>query len=285
VVQAAVQRHAFAQSNRDAAQARYDAQLTGINDVTRAELELATAERELTNARGAQQTAELQLEFLLNTPITQPLQTPVELEDAAGHTAFQPEALLRIAEQRRLDLASARSRADALEAWATEALLRIAPAVSANAQYRATNEAGFSGKSTTWSIGAVLSWTLFDGGAWMADRSERLSTAKAADYQALEIARKIRVDIRSAIVGLTNAQAALKQSGVALDAARKNASETSELYKQGLTSALASADANVRLFEAEVAFAGANYAVMAAYLDMRHICGLEPLGDVDPTRP
>ena len=283
VARAADQRQSFAQSNLDAARARYDAQLVGINDVTRAELELATAERERTVARGASQTAELQLEFLLNAPLDRQLDPPVELERAAEQMNFDPEQLARIAEERRLDLAAFRARANALHATATEALLRVTPALTASAQYRATNEAGFSGQSTTWSVGAVLSWTLFDGGAWMADRSERLSLARAADYQAEETERRIHVDIRSALVVLANARAARNQSAVALDAARKNATESNALYKQGLATALAAADANVRLFEAEVAHAGAYYNLMAAFLATRHITGLDPLEDSLPT--
>ena len=280
VLQAAQQRHAYAESNREAAHARYAAQIVGVNDVTRADLELATAERELTNARGARETASLQLEFLVNADIQQALEQPVELQSSAEHASFDASALLRVAREHRPDLLAAQARANAQHAYALEALLRLAPAVSANAQYRATNEAGLSGKSTSWYVGATLSWNVFDGGLWVADRNERVSNARAADYQAQEIMRKVRVDIRSALVALTNAQAALKQSSVALEAARKNAAESTELYKQGLASALEAADANVRLFEAEVGYASANYNVIAAFLGIRQVVGIEPFDDI-----
>jgi outer membrane protein TolC len=79
-------------------------------------------------------------------------------------------------------------------------------------------------------------------------------------------------------VELRNAQAALKQSELATEQARKNAEETAILYRQGLSTALAVSDAALRLFEAEVSLARTRYSLGVALLDLRAAVGLDPLG-------
>jgi outer membrane protein TolC len=88
----------------------------------------------------------------------------------------------------------------------------------------------------------------------------------------------VGVDIQRARVELTNAQAALRQGELAAAQARRNAEETSILYRQGLATALAVADASLRLFEAEVALARTRYVLGVALLDLRAAVGLDPLG-------
>ncbi len=77
---------------------------------------------------------------------------------------------------------------------------------------------------------------------------------------------------------LANQRAALKQSAVALEIARRNSTQTNELYRQGLASALQVADANVSLFEAEVAYAQQRYGLVIAYLNIESAIGLDSFG-------
>jgi outer membrane protein TolC len=64
-------------------------------------------------------------------------------------------------------------------------------------------------------------------------------------------------------------------------AARRNAEETSALYREGLASALELADANQRLFEAEVAEVTARYRMALAYLALREARGDAPVGSLE----
>jgi outer membrane protein TolC len=84
--------------------------------------------------------------------------------------------------------------------------------------------------------------------------------------------------VRNALVSLSSQRAALKEAEVAREVAQKNAAETTELYRQGLASALEAADANVRLFEAEVAVVGQRYGLGLAYLNFEAAVGLDPFG-------
>lgn len=283
MMEAAERRLEFARRNLDAAKARFDAQLVSVNDVTRADLERATAEREQTNAKNQFDLARLNLGFLLNITFDHELARPDQLLETAATVAMEYTQGVAEARERSPELQAAYARFDAQQAFATEALMRILPSISATAQYRVTNEAGFTGRSSTWFTGATLTWNLFDGGAWIADREERVALTQAAEHNVRQLERRIEVDVQSGIVALQNARAAVQQSRVALEAARKNAGETSELYRQGLASALEAADANVRLFEAEVNHAREENAVAIAYLSFRATIGLYPF-DKDETR-
>ena len=86
------------------------------------------------------------------------------------------------------------------------------------------------------------------------------------------------MDVRNALVSLSSAHAALKEADVAHEVAQRNAVETGQLYGQGLASALEAADANVSLFEAEVALVNERYAVALAYLNFEASLGLDPFG-------
>jgi outer membrane protein TolC len=280
VLRAAQQRLDYADQNFKASRARYEAQLVSVNDVTRAELEYATAEKGVTSAHGAVETARLQLELLLGMKIEGLLENPEQLLSQAEAPPPGAEQLILEAGERRQDLQALRWHARAQHASASEPTMRWLPSLSFNGQYRFTNESGFSGRKTTWSLSIASSWTIFDGFARIADYKQRKALAAIADLDVQAALRKVEVDVRSALVTLANQQASLKQAAVALDVARKNAVETTELYRQGLTGALQAADANVSLYEAEVDFIRERYGLAMAFLNLRLAIGLDPFGNM-----
>lgn len=278
VVQAAERRGKFAQTNLQDARARFEAGLVSSNDVTRAELELATAEREAARAEGDLEAAYLELGNLLNTEIRGPLQVPQQLLDSATAATAVGADAVELARTRRLDLAATARIAAAQRAFAEEPARRIFPILGLNGQLRTTNEAGLSGRQNDGFLSLNLAWPLFDGGDREAERAERLALYRAAELELSQLQRQVELELRSAGVAVASEQASLKQAIVAVKAARKNAEETSELYRQGLASALEVADASVRLFEAEVAEARARFELALAFLDLRAASGLDPHG-------
>lgn len=282
VLNAAQKRLDLAKKNLDAAQARYDAQLVSVNDVTRAQLEYATAERNIIQAQGDVLSARLQLEFLLDQKITSELTIPETLLAEAETPAIVSDTVIPMAQKQRLDLRSMQWHAQALHAAKAEPVLRWLPSLAFSGSYRITNESGLSGKNASWSVGLNLNWTIFDGMSRMAEYTEKKALAKIADLDLQAGERSVELQVRDAQVTLTNQQASLKQAAVAHDVAGKNASETSELYRQGLTGALQAADANVRLYEAEVEWIRARYGLAIAFLNLRLSLGLDPFGNSQP---
>jgi outer membrane protein TolC len=280
VLEATKDRYEYAKQAYDAAKARYSAGLVGINDVTRAELEFATAEMGITQVQGQVETTYLQLGYLLDDPstATKKLKIPEFLLQAAEEKSLEAEPLIAQAQDRRLDLNSLRYRAQAQHALTLEPTLRWFPSLSLNAQYRYTNEAGLTGRSTNWNAGLTLTWALFDGFARNADYSEQKSLAYLADLDVQAGQRQVDLEVREALVSLTNQRASLKQANIANEIAKRNAKEIAELYRQGLASALQVADANVSLFEAEVTLVQERYGLAIAYLNLEAALGLDPFG-------
>ncbi|NOK02742.1 MULTISPECIES: TolC family protein [Myxococcus] len=278
VYRAAEQRLAFARQSLQDASARAKAGLASSNDVTRAELEAASAEVQMSNARNAAQTTRLELGFLLVSSVKGTLASPDALLSDASRPLQAHASLADGALDRRPDILAARLRVDALEESAKEPLARLLPTLGASATYRLTNEAGFNGRTGDGFLGVNLIWNFFDGGERYAERRERVALAKAAELQVQATTRRVDVDIEQARVALENAQAALAQSDLAVRTARQNAEEQGILYRQGLSTALTVADASLRQFEAEVAYAQSRFALGVALLGLRAAVGLDPLG-------
>jgi outer membrane protein TolC len=280
VQEASARRFTFAGQNLEAAKARFAAGLASVNDVTRAELEYATAEVGMTQVKGQVETSILQLGYLLDAPeaVRDRLVVPEFLIEAASAEAANTEALVDEALARRLDIGSLRWQASSRRALAKVPLLGWIPSLSASGQYRMTNEASFNNRTWNWNIGATLNWTLFDGLARFADAREQKALARLADLDVQAATRRVDVEVRESLVSLENQRASLKQATAAHEVAKKNAAETTELYRQGLASALEVADANVSLFEAEVALVQERYGLGVAFLNLEAALGLDPFG-------
>jgi len=284
VLEAARHRYNYAKQAFDAARARYSAGLVGVNDVTRAELEVATAELGITQSKGQVDTTYLQLGYLLDEPdmAKRRLQVPDDLLKSAEERAIPVTGLIEAAQERRLDLGSLRSYAMAQHALTLSSTLRWLPSLALTGQYRYTNEAGLTGRATNWNVGATLSWALFDGFYRNSEYSEYKALANVADLNVKANMRQVEVQVREALVSLENQRAVYRQASVAHQVAVKNATEIAELYRQGLASALQVADANVALFEAEVGFVRERYGLGVAYLNLEAALGLDPFGK-EPT--
>lgn len=278
VRRAADERRTLAQQALGDARARFEAGLTGSNDVTRADLERTTAELAAVRADGVEKAARLHLGFLIDDTIAGPLDVPENLFADAVAPVGESDSLALGAPERRPDVAAARYSAEALHASAQEASFRAIPDLGFTGEYRVAHETGFEGRTDEWFLGLGLNWVPYDGGERGADHDERNALATAADLDVRQDERLASLEVRTALVALASEQAAIEQAGAAVEAARKNSTEISELYRQGLASALEVVDAGVSLFEAEVDQVRARLGLALAFLDLRAALGFDPLG-------
>jgi outer membrane protein TolC len=278
VLLAAERRRDFAQTNLDDVRARFEAGLVSSNDVTRAELELATAVRGLAESRGDVQASRVDLENLLKADV-EALAPPVSLLDAADDAPLAGESAVAEAQARRGDIAARRARVEALRAFADEPRARFFPSVLFNAQTRNVNDGPITNRNNEGFVGVSFAWPVFDAGLRGADRAERTANVRGAELQLELELRDVERQMRSAAVQLTTEQASLREAAAAVRAARKNTDETNILYREGLASALELADATQRLFEAEVAEVTARYRMAVAYLSLREASGVAAVGE------
>jgi len=285
VLEASKHRCDYARQNLEAARARYAAGLVSVNDVTRAELELASAEMSVIQGQGRTETTAIQFGNLLNDreAAKRKLVAPEFLISADSGRFDDTETMIAEAQIRRLDLNALRWRAKAQQALLLQPTLAWFPSLSFATRATYTNEAGLTGRNWNWNLGLTLSWSIFDGFLRNAEYREQNALAKIADLDVKAALRGVEIDVREARVSLASQKAALNQAQVALEVARKNAAETSELYRQGLATALEVADATVRLFEAEVAQVGQRFNLGISFLNLEAALGLDPFGK-EPVR-
>jgi outer membrane protein TolC len=278
VLEAANRRRDFALESLEDARARFDAGLVSSNDVTRAELDLANAELEVSRSQASVATAYLSLGGLLATDVEGPLSVPIALlELAAAQTPRLPETTFDEALDRRFDFQAGLLGVEAAREFSKEPALRYVPSLDLAGTYRTTNESGFSGRDHDESASLTMTWSLYDGGEGLAERAERLSLLRAAELEVSRRSRNIEVEIRQAAVLLASEQASIRQAETAVRAARRNSVESFELYREGLATALERSVATVQLFEAEVSEVRARYTLALAFLNLRAAKGLDPL--------
>jgi outer membrane protein TolC len=269
---AAARRASVAEATVSDAAIRRDAGLAALNDVTRSELELASARLASTQAESAVRATRLALGHLLATPVDGPLVEPALPQPAAPDAA----ALERQALAARADLAALAARAEALRWLAREPRLRILPSLDFRGTYRYTNETGLSGREGDWNLAAILTWELFDGGERGAVAGIRDAQYREAALAADALRRQIGLEVRSALTDLETAGAALGQAEVQARVASQNAEEVSERFANGLATALERADAAVAAFEAEAGLELQRFFLRLAELALQRALGVDP---------
>jgi outer membrane protein TolC len=283
VVQAAQRLLDLAKANLADAQARAKAQLASTNDVTRAQIDVSNASREMELDKGSLEAAYVQLSFVVNAAIAPTASGALVVPDATLRAAQEglPETtkLVRLGLDRRPDLLALRHAAGAAHDFASEPLLRLVPTLGVQGTATATtNPPPTTGRWNDESVTATLTWTLYDAGVRYADKHSRDAQAGIADLTFDTLVRSVDAQVRSTVAQLAASQAAFHAAEQAVTAAGQSVEETTILYRQGLAKAIELVDANDSRFAAEVNYASAQYQMAQAYLNLRQALGLDPLG-------
>jgi outer membrane protein TolC len=279
VVQAAQRKLDTAKADVADTDAQARAQLVSTNDVTRAQIGLASSVRELASDQGNLDTAYVQLALVLNTKVAPGLEVPTALLDAGARPLPAVDGLVAASLARRPDLAARKDTALAAHDFAREPRMRWLPSFGLVGQLVVSSTGDHD---VTGTAALTASWTIFDAGTRSADARSRDASAAIADLTAVSMARTVESQVRTAAASLQSAQQALAAARDAMTAARKSADETAILYHQQLAKAIELLDANEQRFAAEVNFAVAQFSVASAYLALRQAMGLDPLGEQLP---
>ncbi|HEU4407583.1 MAG TPA: TolC family protein [Polyangiaceae bacterium] len=286
VLEAALRRRERAEANLANARARAEAQLASTNDVTRAQLEFATANREVGNARGGVERGYLQLGYLVGAPVRGPLAPPDGTTQAAELFAGSPAALVNAALGRRPDVRAQHHRVEAARFAAAEPNYRFVPQLSLAAQSRVSPDPTFT--SDRWhdeTLSLNLSWPIWDAGVRDGDRRSREAQAEIAALDERLLRRGVGVEVGAALASLKAAREAYQAAGEGVEAARRNVEEAEILYRQGLARGLELVTATAQRFEAEVGLATTKLNMEQAYLELRFAVGLSPTDETPVTLP
>jgi outer membrane protein len=242
------------------------------NDVLRAQLGLATAELRLIQAKGGVTLARGRLATLMGRPP----ETAIDPVDIAGGPAAQamiaPAQAEEVAVGQRLEIKEIATRIDQATAGTRLAKSKFVPQVNALANYTRQTSSLF-GLPKAWFIGATASWDLWEGGSTYYGISE----SKAQLAQAQEARRKaedmIRLDVRSAHVGVTTAMEALEVAGSAVASAEENFRMEQKRYESTSNTSFDVLDAETQLTTARGQHQAAIYDLIIAKSNLARAMG------------
>ncbi|HTR50094.1 MAG TPA: TolC family protein [Kofleriaceae bacterium] len=283
VVQAAQKKLETAKAEVKATDAQFKAKIVSSNDTTRAAIDLANSQHEVSADQGSLDASYVSLDFLIAGKASRPLVVPQQLLAASEQPVGNVEQIVAASIKARPDLAAKKSLAVAAHDFAREPRYRFFPTLGVAATMNAqSTKLQSDNYYLDGSVALTASWTIYDAGSRAADARTRDAQAAIADLTADMLAREVDEQVRAAVVQLAASQAALVAARDAMTQAQKSATEEAILYSQGLATALELVDANESRFLAEVQFAEDQYSLANTYLALLQAMGKGPL---DPETP
>jgi outer membrane protein TolC len=237
-------------SNRqqlELAQGRYDVGLAARIDVTRSEVQLATAELDRITAENNVAVAEDALRNALG--LSEPIDFDVADVLEAGRVALSEPTALETAYAARPELASVAAQERALEREVRVREKEHLPIVTADGGY------DWSGESypleSGWSVGAVVRFPLFTGGRTRAQVGEARADLLALRFDAEALRQDIALEVRRALLDLSRAAQSIDVSERAAGQARENLALAEGRYSTGVGSIIELTDAQAQRARAE----------------------------------
>jgi len=226
-----------------------------INDVLRAEVELANAEQGLVRATNAAQGARARF----NTTLARPIISPVELEDILTHRAIKGEyesylerALANRPEIKILDV----------NILQTGQRIRVAksryyPELNLTYEYiMEGDDPSVSGspfhETNRWEALVVLSWTFWEWGKTYYAGREQESVMRELIQTKSDVEDGIRLEVKDAVLGLETAERNIPTTQKAVAQGEENLRVNEERYKAQVTTIAELLDAQTLLAQARL---------------------------------
>jgi outer membrane protein len=261
------------EAHRKDAQNRFDVGMAARSDVLAVQVEKDRAELGRLQAENDSAVAHEDLLRLVGLPEGTWIE-PADEVAAAPPVGSEPDALVSAALAGRPELAALRSRAHAAGATARIARAPSLPQVGVSAGY------DYARPNTrilplvdewknSWSVGVNVSITAFDGGRTKAAAAQAAAQADALRHQIEDLERRVRVEVKSRILDVATAEAALAVAGRALEAAQEAERVERDRYQEGVSASSDLLDAETRRLRAGVdrTSAAANLSLARARLD------------------
>lgn len=230
--------------------ARFDAGFIPPNDVSSVEAQRSREELQLIEARNIRQSLVEDLKRLTgvaeDVAIAERLDASTAIPGAAEASSALRSEQRAIAER----LSATDDRIRAIEAGRKPTI-----SVTGSADYANPNPRIFPRADTwrtSWELGVVASWNLWDGGRIDADVAEAVANQKAIRERQAELDLQIATDVRQRRLDLDSANASLT---AATDGARSAAEArrvVSERFNVGVATTTEVLDAQVALLQAEL---------------------------------
>ena len=240
----------------------YKVGMIPINDLLKAEVELANSQYDLVRAQNASKLARA----AFNTTLSKSVNEPVEVEDIISYTPEEGdfEAYLERALQKRPEI-----KVIDINMLQTDQQVRLAkskyyPEVALNYDYiKEGDHLDVSGSDfhdgNSWQVTAVLSWTFWEWGKTRHAVREVESVKNQLMKTRLSLIDNVRFEIQQAILDIEREEKNIPTTKKAVEQAEENLRVSQERYKAQVTTSTEVLDAQTLLTEASVNYYRALY--------------------------
>lgn len=271
---------ALSENQEAVAQQFYNVGMTPLNDLLKAQVELANARQELLGARNGVDVAKANLNTLLRRPVTGPVAV-TDIRDYAPLTSGLNECL-ETAEEKRLELQQAELEVELAETDVALAKKDLYPSVNLSWSYYqegtdwdAAGGAGIYSDASGWNVKAVASWDLWQWGRTHYGIQERLSRLQQARHRKAALLDRIHLEVTEAYLKTVESEKAIVTAEKAIEQAKENFRITQERYKAQMAISLEVFDARTLLSRAMTNYYRALYAFKIAKASLDRAMGRE----------
>ncbi|MCB9640718.1 MAG: TolC family protein [Myxococcales bacterium] len=254
------------------AKARYQAGVTPSLTVTRAELDVVSAQQQLIQSQTGLRNTKLALALLLNKRDMRfrpkRPQAPKELSGELTDWMSQAKRL-------REEVKTSRLAVQVAEKNVAEVWLRFIPTVALVTSLRVGNFQSFgTNQNSTWSVTLQASMNLYEGGARYAALKENESKLREARLNLSKSHRQVENEVSTALLSIKNSQASIQTAQQQVLLAEKSYALTQERFKTGVATPVEVSDANNTLNSARINLLRETLNLEVALLALRRAVGI-----------
>jgi outer membrane protein TolC len=250
------------ESQVDVSRNFYNVGMIPVNDLLKAEVELANTRYNYIKAENAVKLTKASFNMLLSLPIDNPVEVVdilVFAPEAPDFEKYLDKAFNNRPEIKALDVSSLQ-----IDQQVRLAKSKYYPAVSFSYDYiKAGDDPSVSGsnfhEANSWQAMVGLSWTLWDWGKTRSSVRESESLKRQLRYTKKSLEDGIRLELKRSIINLEQAEQNIPNAKKAVEQAEENLRVSQERYKAQVTTSTEVLDAQTLLSQARTNYYGALY--------------------------
>jgi outer membrane protein len=255
-------------SNLKVARSFYEVGMVPVNDVLRAEVELANSTQDLVSARNTARLARSGFNTVLSRPINAPveLEVLVDVEDTLAYKTewLDFEAYVAQALEKRPEMKLININILQVDQETRLAKSKYYPEIAVSWDYiREGDDFNVSGdefhEDPRWQATAALSWTFWEWGKTHYAVKEKESLKRQLMLTKLDLETNIQLEIKDAILRVKNAEENIPTTQKAVEQGEENLRVNDERYKAQVTTITEVLDAQSLLTRARVNYYRALY--------------------------
>ncbi|NQT09672.1 MAG: TolC family protein [Desulfobacteraceae bacterium] len=271
---AAIAREAVTQisAHKDVAKDFYEVGMTPLNDLLKAQVELANARQDLIVAQNNLETAKSNFNILLRRQIN----APVEIKDIVDYCFFEKKIdfCFDMAEKNRLEIKEAELQVEIAQKELKLGKTDYYPSITlegnyykAGTDFDADGGDGISDPDS-WDVTATASWNFWEWGKTGYGVKEKLSALAQARYQLAEIIDNIHLEVKQAYLNTKESEQNIMAVKQAIEQAKENFRISEERYKEQMDTSTDVLDAQTLLSKTMTNYYNALYdfKISKAYL-------------------